>query len=404
MNRWKMIVPVLVLAVAVLGGAALLATAPAVEQADRPSSIRAVRVVEVFPQALPLIVRSQGTVSPRTESELVPEVSGRVVWSSPALVSGGFFREGEALLRVDRDDYETAQARATASLARAEGEWEHAKANLDRREELARQGVASSSQLDDARRQARVAAAALDEAKLVQRQAERDLERTEIHAPFDGRVRVERVDFGQFLSRGQSIATLYATDYVEIRLPIPDAELAYLELPLFRGGAVAEGPVVTLRARFAGAEHTWHGRIVRTEGEIDPKSRMVHAVARVEDPYGETAGSAPLAVGLFVEAEIEGPVAEDVLLVPRGALRERNHLLIVDADDRLHPLPVELLRLDREDALVRGSLPPGSRICISQISTFVPGMLVEPQLTELDDRGAPGPAPNDAEQVEEARR
>ncbi|MCP5055383.1 MAG: efflux RND transporter periplasmic adaptor subunit [bacterium] len=379
MNRWKLILPFLVIVVAVLGGAGLLATAPEVEQIARPEVARAVRVVDVVAESLPLIVHSQGTVAPRTESELVPEVSGRIIWSSPSLVSGGFFREGEPLLRLDRDDYETALARARANLERAKGEWEHAKATLDRREELARQGVASSSQLDDARRQGRVSAAVLDEAELALRQARRDLDRTEIRAPFDGRVRAEHVDVGQFLSRGQPIATLYATDYVEIRLPIPDAELAYLDLPLFAGAAVAEGPLVTLRARFAGAPHTWHGRIVRTEGEIDPKSRMVHAVARVEDPYGEAVGTAPLAVGLFVEAEIEGPPAENVLRVPRGALHSANHLLIVDANDQLHRVEVEVLRLERDDALVRATLPPGGRVCVSQVATFVPGMKVDPQ-------------------------
>lgn len=379
MNRWKLILPFVVVGVAVLGGAALLATAPELEQNARPEVIRAVRVIVATPQTMTMIVHSQGTVAPRTESELVPEVSGRVVWSSPVLVSGGFFEEGEPLLRLDRADYETALARARANLERAKGEWEHAKANLGRREELSRQGVASSSQLDDARRQARVAAAVLDEADLARHQARRDLDRTEIRAPFDGRVRVEHVDVGQFLSRGQSIATLYATDYVEIRLPIPDAELAYLNLPLFRGASLKEGPPVTLHARFAGAEHTWHGRIVRTEGEIDPKSRMVHAVAQVKDPYSPEAGSAPLAVGLFVEAEIEGPVAENVLRVPRSALRDRSYLLVVDAEDRLQKLPVELLRLERDDALLRAVLPPGGRVCISEISTFVPGMRVKPQ-------------------------
>lgn len=379
-RRRKLLLPFVVLAAALLGGAALLATAPDVPTGRPPETLRAVRVIDVQPGPLPLFVRSQGTVAPRTESELIPEVSGRAVWTSPSLVSGGFFAEGEPLLRVERADYETALARAKANLARSQGEWEHAKAQLDRREELARQGVASSSQLDDARRQSRVARAALDESEAALRQARRDLSRTEIAAPFAGRVRDERVDVGQFLSRGQPVASLYATDYVEVRLPIPDHELAYLDLPLFSGAALAEGPAVTLRARFAGRDQAWSGRIVRTEGEIDPKSRMVHVIARVEDPYGQTEGRAPLAIGLFVEAEIAGPVAEDVLVVPRGALRDRRNLLIVDSEDRLQLLPVELLRLERDDALIRATLEEGARVCISQVDSFVPGMRVKPEL------------------------
>ncbi len=377
----KALLPVAVLAVALLGAAGLMLTAPQADIVERPELVRSVRVVEARPQAMPLIVRSQGTVTPRTESELIPEVSGRVVWTSPALVSGGFFAQGDELLRVDRHDYETARARAKASLARAEGEWEHAKATLERRENLSRQGVASESQLDDARRQARVAEAGLSEARLGLEQAERDLERTRIVAPYSGRVREERVDQGQFLTRGQSIASLYATDYVEVRLPIPDDQLAYLDLPLF-GGADTEGPPVTLRARFAGKDQQWTGRIVRTEGEIDTKSRMIHAVARVEEPYQSRDGGAPLAVGLFVEAEIEGPLAEGVLRVPRGALRNRDSLLIVDAQNRLQAAPVTLLRLERDDALVRADLPEGTQVCVSQIETFVPGMPVRPMPME----------------------
>jgi RND family efflux transporter MFP subunit len=301
-------------------------------------------------------------------------------------VSGGFFGKGEPLLRIDRADVDTALARARASLARAEGEWEHAKATLDRRENLARQDIASSSQLDDARRSARVAEAVLEEAKAALRQAKRDVDRAELRAPFTGRVRQEHVDLGQFLSRGQSVATLYATDYVEIRLPIPDHELAYLSVPLFGGETGGEGPQVTLKARFAGGDHQWSGRVVRTEGEIDTASRMVHVVARVEDPYGG-AGQVPLAVGLFVQAEIAGPVAQDVMEVPRSSLRNERELLVVDAEDRLLLHPVDLLRLDRDNALIRATLPEGTRICISPIDAFVPGMRVRPVPSD-----APAPA------------
>jgi RND family efflux transporter MFP subunit len=378
MNRRKALLPIAVFLFALLVGALLLATAPRVEKADVPETVRAVRVLDAIPRALPLVVRSQGTVTPRTESALIPEVSGRVVWTSPSLVSGGFFEEGEPLLRLDRDDVNTALTRARANLARALGEWEHASSNLRRLENLANQDIVSSSQLDDARRGARVAEAMLEESRAARTQAERDVARAEIRAPFSGRVREESVDLGQFVTRGQAVGTIYATDYVEIRLPIPDDQLAFLELPLFGGAPVDEGPDVTLRARFAGAEHEWQGRIVRTEGEIDPKSRLVHVVARVEEPYSEAAHRAPLAIGLFVEAEIEGPVAEDVLEVPRSALREKNELLVVDAENKLRLHPIELLRLDRESALVRAQMPEGMRICVSPVTAFVPGMPVTP--------------------------
>jgi RND family efflux transporter MFP subunit len=337
-----------------------------------------VRVITARPESVQLVVRSQGSVAPRTESDLVPEVSGRVVWTSPSLVSGGFFEEGELLLRLDPLDYEIQVTKAKAAVARTEGELDHARQSRERQDGLAERDIASPSQLDEARRASRVAQAALDEAHASLAQARRDFARTEITAPYSGRVRDERVDVGQFVSRGDSIATIYATDYVEIRLPIPDDQLAYLELPLFRDkGGVAEEPEVSLRARFAGEEHTWTGRIVRTEGEIDARSRMVHVVARVEDPYGvKDQVSAPLAVGLFVRAEIAGPEVGDVVVVPRSALRDDQSILVMDDEQRLRRRPVEVLRVDRDEVLVRG-VPAGLRICISPLQVFVEGMRVQ---------------------------
>jgi multidrug efflux pump subunit AcrA (membrane-fusion protein) len=196
-------------------------------------------------------------------------------------------------------------------------------------------------------------------------------------------VRDERVDLGQFVSRGASIGTIYATDFVEMRLPIPDAELAYLDLPLLQarptpeGDPPAEAPVVSIHARFAGAEHEWTGRIVRTEGEIDPKSRMVHVVARVENPYAvENDGRPPLAVGLFVRAEIAGPRVAGVTVVPRSAMRGEDHLMVVDADSRLWLRAVDVLRVDGEDVLLRSRLAPGERVCVSPLQAVVDGMPV----------------------------
>lgn len=376
-DRRTWLLPAGILGVAVLGGVTLLATSPPVDMVAPEAASPAVRVMSAEPRSFPQVVRSQGTVAPRTESELVPEVSGRVVWTAPSLVTGGFFSKGDLLLRLDGQDHETALARAEANLARAQGEWEHARAMRSRREELARKDVNSIAQLDDARRAARVADAVREEARAALRQAHRDVERTQISAPFTGRVRNERVDVGQYLSRGQAIATLYAIDYVEIRLPIPDRELAFLSLPLFAGTALEEGPAVTLRANFAGREQEWSGRIVRTEGEIDPRSRMVHVVARVEEPYA-TSRDVPLAVGLFVEAEIDGPALSGVLSIPRAALREDASILRVDEANQLFRLPVEVVRVERERALIRARLPAGSKICVSRVEDFVPGMQVAP--------------------------
>ena len=377
----KILFPFIVLFLAAIGAFALVATAPSVENVAPERAIQAVRIMEAEPQSVPLWVRTQGTVAPRTESTLVPEVSGRVVWVSPALVSGGFFEMEEPLLRIEKSDYEAALARAKAAQTRARSEYAHASSELKRIKGLSARNVVSSSQLSNAHRADSVAAASVEEARVSLDQAARDLARTEIMAPFEGRVRSESVDVGQFVSRGAAVATLYATDFAEIRLPVPDHQLAFLQILNLRGDVADSGPRVRLHARFAGREHEWEGRVVRTEGEIDPRSRMVHVVARVEDPYGSkdpTSTKPPLAVGLFVRAEIEGPMAENVIVVPRYAMRDNAHLLVVDAEDRLHTREVEVLRMDRDEVLIRGELAAGERICLSPLQVVVEGMRVNP--------------------------
>jgi RND family efflux transporter MFP subunit len=377
----RLVYPALALCVAGLGALALLATAPEVESVTPERAIPTVRTLTPRRENVRLKVRSQGTVAPRTESTLVPEVSGRVMWVSPALVSGGFFAEGEPLLRIDVRDYELAVRRTRSAVARVESELEFAAAELKRQERLSARNVASTAQLSAARRAGRVAEASLAEARVALEQSQWDLERTELVAPFEGRVRVEQVDVGQFVNRGASVATLYATDYVEIRLPIADHQLAFLDLPDLQRGNDENGPDVRLHARFAGREHEWLGRVVRTEGEIDARSRMVHVVARVEDPYApaEDGSDRPaLAVGLFVQADIAGPMAKDVIVMPRYAMRDDRHILVVDAQDRLHTREVEVLRIDRDDVLIQSVLGPNERICVSPVQVVVEGMRVKP--------------------------
>lgn len=381
----RLLIPALVLALCCIGAFLLVATAPSVENVVPERAVSAVRIRDAKPEAVRLLVRTQGTVEPRTESAVLPEVSGRVVWVSPVLVSGGFFENAEPLLRIEQRSYQMAVDRAKASVTRARSEVKFASDELVRQQGLSAQNVASPAQLSQAQRSDQVAKANLTDAKVGLEQAEWDLERTEVRAPFRGRVREERVDVGQVVGPGGSVATIYAIDYAEIRLPVADHQLEYLRLPGHPLAAEAETetefPIVHLRARFAGKEHTWRGIVVRTEGEIDPKSRMVQVVARVEDPYAvepDNEQQAPLAVGLFVQAEIEGMMAENVIVVPRYAMRDENHILVVDRDDRLRIREVEILRIDGENVLIQGTLGSGERLCVSHVQVVIDGMPVVP--------------------------
>ncbi len=382
----KFVIPTIVVIASIFGAVTLLATSPQLEPSSIEPIAATVRIQEINPEPIQLTVHSQGTVVPNTESELIPEVSGRVIWKSPALVNGGFFEAGEPLLRLEDNDYRSTLARARSSLTRAEAEFEHARFEYQRLKSLEERQLASQSQIENQLRAYRVTEAALQDARAAFNQASRDLARTEIKAPFTGLVRQESVDIGQFASRGMSVATIYAGDQAEIRLPIADRQLAFLNLPLGHRGELPseQQPNVTLTAEYAGRTLSWQGKIVRTEAQIDTTSRMVHVIARVSNEDQDV----PLNVGLFVNAEIEGLLVEDVVVLPRNALRNGNRVLVVDDENRIHYRSIEPLRLYRDQVLIQSGLESGERVCVSPLQTAIEGMTVNPV---SDDQGsAPG--------------
>lgn len=372
----KFAIPLLVVIASIFGAVTLLATSPELEPSAIEPVATTVRVREVAPEPIQLTVHSQGTVVPNMESELIPEVSGRVVWMSPSLVNGGYFEAGQPLLRLEDNDLRSTLTRARATLTRAEAEFEHARFEYQRLKSLEDRQLASQSQIENQLRAFRVQEANLQDARANFSQASRDLTRTEIKAPFAGLVRQESVDIGQFVSRGAPIATIYAGDQAEIRLPIADRQLAFLNLPVAHRGELdlEQQPSVTLTANYAGQTLTWHGKIVRTEAQIDTSSRMVHVVARVNNEDQDL----PLNVGLFVNAEIEGLLVDDVVVMPRNALRNGNRVLIVDKENRLHYRDIEPLRLYRDEVLIQSGLDAGERVCISPLQTAIEGMPVRP--------------------------
>lgn len=399
MNKLRLalmgILPVTVLA---LGGFVAKALIDSYEQPERvPPVVRPplVSVIRAQSSTFTLTVQAEGTVAPRTESQLVPEVSGRVTEVSASLAVGGFFEAGDVLLRIERRFYELAAIRARAAI-------EQAKLRLatERQEsEVARQewqelGAGEPTPLLFREPQIAEAQASLAAAEASLAQAENDLERTVIRAPFSGRVRSKQVDVGQFVQRGAPLATLYSVDVAEVRLPIPNSELEFCNLPLsYRGGASSspETPV-QLTTRFAGREHAWQGRIVRTEGEIDPRTRMVVAVAQVKDPYGgsEARGRPPLKVGMFVQAEIEGRQVRDVIRLPRSALRTGDRVFVVDGSSRLRFREVDILRRETDTVVIRGGIEDGASICVSPLETAVDGMTVEASFSESAEDSAGG--------------
>ena len=377
-NAIKGVITVAVLFFAVIVAYGLVKTAPAPEQFTPKESTTSIRVVEVNRERVRLEVSSQGSVMPYKESELIPEVNGRVSWMSPNLLPGGYFSKDEVLLRIDNRDHRSKVARSKAALNRSMAEEELARFELGRMEELVKKKLTSQSSLEIVLRNHRIAEAVLQDSKIALEQAFRDLKRTEIKAPYDGLVRSEKVDLGQYVSRGMVIASIYAAQYAEVRLPVADKQLAYLDLPLGHRGELADEvkPEVLLFTDYGGKYYEWIGKLVRTEAEIDSRSRMVTAVVRVNN--NNNVDQPDLPIGLFVNARIKGRWVEGVVTIPRAALRNQSKVLVVDKDNRIHYRDVKILRFENDNVIVSDGLESGDVVNISPLQTIVEDMLVNP--------------------------
>jgi RND family efflux transporter MFP subunit len=383
MNRkLKLSLPFIIIFIGIMAGVIMIRSRPKIEK--RPVSFPPplVRASMIHLQDYQLVVNSQGTVSPRTESELVSQVSGQVIGVAPQFAPGGFFRKQDVLIKIDPRDYEFSLSRLKARVAQAQLRLaqEEAEASIARQEweRLGKEEepdplVLRIPQLAEAR-------ASYEAAQAELKQAELNLQRTKIVAPFDGRVRVKKADVGQVVNPGAPLATVYSVDYAEVRLAVPDDEIGYLDCCLdYRTQNPAVLDIdVKLSASYGGNFFKWSGKIVRVEGEIDPLSHMITLVARIKDPYGRDLQSErpPLAVGMFVEAEIIGRRVDDVAVIPRSALRGDERLLIIDKDNKLHFRNVEVLRADFETVIISSGLNEGERICISPLEAVVDGMEV----------------------------
>jgi RND family efflux transporter MFP subunit len=367
----KWLLPATVLVVAYGVATVIRNAGPEIEVVTPEPQPLVVRTIEAQPERVRLTVDSQGEVRAEYMIDFASEVQGSITSVAPAFVNGGYFKAGDVLVKIDATDYELARIRAEARVAEQLEALEIEKSEAS----LAAEGLFPLREAQVASAKARVRSARADLA-----QAEADLKRTRITAPFDGRVLFTQVNLGQNITKGQMLGRLYSTDIAEIRLPLTDRQLRYLNLPFgARPTDDALDTPVTLSATVGGRAAKWHGRLHRMEGAVDPDNRVWYAVARVEDPYGlhHPEQTTPLAVGLFVKAEIEGRSVDNVYRLPRSALRNDNNVLIADADNRLRRRAVNVLRTDFKSVLVSDGLEAGDRVCVSPVEAFIDGLLVE---------------------------
>ena len=328
-------------------------------------------------------IQSQGTALPRTSIRLVSEVSGKVVSVAESFDVGQIFAKGDVLLKIDARDYELALAQARSQVAQAQLrlQMEVKEADVVRREwELLNQGEPTGLQAREP--QLASARAALEAALAAEEAAKRNLDRCEIRAPFDGMVARAGVRPGQFAALATPLGELFATDVAEVRLPLIASDLGFLDLPKpSTEAALGQVPKVTLSGR--GAE--WVGRIVRSEGTVDPLNRMVYVVAQITDPYGLPNDTvAPLRSGMFVQASIEGRTQEGVVVLPRHALRGKNQVWIV-SENKLTFRTVKVAFADAKQVIVAAGIQPGEQVVVSLLAAVVDGMGVKVREAESTD-------------------
>jgi RND family efflux transporter MFP subunit len=221
------------------------------------------------------------------------------------------------------------------------------------------------------------ARAALEAAEIGLERAESDLQRTRVTLPFDARIIETAVDEGQYLGLGRTIASVFSTDVAEVRLPLTDADIAALGVPIGYEADVGEGLRVRLSADVAGAARKWQGRLVRLDASLDPRTRTTFGTVEVKNPFAGTDGAMPMVPGLFVAALIEGRSLSDVLAIPAAGLRAGGRVFIMNDESLLEVRSVRVAHATNEVAYLSGGIDEGDRVIVSPIRNPVPGMALK---------------------------
>lgn len=372
------LLPLAIIVAAVVLTAAMIALKKAPPKSPAKDEGVLVEVIRAERRDLGLTLSAAGTVTACRQVSIEPQVGGRVVKLGAHFAAGSFFRHGDLLLQIEPTDYRLAVDQAAAALARAEvdlattesqaqiarSEWEALQLDSDRQPNPL---VLYEPQLKNARAGVASAQAALKQAQL-------NLKRTCITAPFSGRIRSEQIDIGQVVRAGGSVATLSGSDEVEVIVSLPFDDLRWLQVPGPNGGS-GSAAVVTLPGNASG--RSWNGEVDRSLGEVDARGRMLQVAVRVADPYllREKSAAPPyLEVGMFVDVQFTGPQLKQVIELPRRALRDNDRVWLMDPDGKLRIRPVEVLRRQRESVLIGSGLEAGETVVLTTLNAAADGL------------------------------
>lgn len=367
---------IILAAIIVLVLLSILAPKPAKKPLEIKSPL--VSVMSLEPKNITFDIQSQGSVVPRTKTTLTSEVSGLVTSVSEKFHVGGFFNKGEVLLTIDDISYQVALLRAQAQLESAQAVLIEEKARSQQAEE---EWLLTGKSLE----QAPILALRLPQLKKAQagvlaaeadiREAKIKLARTKITAPYDAMLTAKQVDIGQYVSMGTSLAVTFAVDYAEVRLPVKQRDLAFLNLSGIHQTAEQEAEV-ELFYQIDSEKHVWQAKITRYEGVVDSNSRVHYFVAQIVDPYSILSESKhdEIRIGTFVNAQVTGKTVENVTAIPLSAVYSGDTVYLVDNENRLYFQEINILRSDANFAYSTNDFPKDKRLITTKLATPVQGM------------------------------
>ncbi len=374
MKLIRQLLPLLVIALALLIAYLIYINKPAAKRRPSHPKSLTVETVKLEAQNFPVSINTQGIVEPRTTTTLIPRIAGEIIKVSSSFRPGGFFEPGDTLISIDSTDYKLDIKSAQATLSEAVFNFKQEQAQADQAADNWKRLGRTEAPSDLVLRKPQLARAkaAVDSAKAQLQRVELDLKRTQIKAPYAGRILEQFVDRGQYVSPGNPLAKIFAIDYVEVRLPITEKQRGLIDLPRsYRGESNKpyNGPDASIYASIGGKDYSWEGRVVRTEGTVDRATRQVFVIVQVDNPYKRHSDNRPpLEIGQFVKAEIKGQILEDVYAIPRSAVQGNDTIMVVDKESRLQRKTINVIWETADNLLVKEGLSPGEQLC----TTYVP--------------------------------
>ena len=325
-------------------------------------------------------IKSTGTTTPITQTVLTSEVGGEVIYRSKKFSEGSSVISGEILAKIDDTDLQLQYKNALLQLASAEVQFAVQKAEAEIAQEAWDQvGEGIPQELTTKKPQLKQAKAALDVAKAQVQSAEKKLNKTEITAPYTGRIQNINIDLGSTIIPGQPVGSMYTSNEIEVTLSVKDSDLQFLDIPMDgRKLNPDQKSIVIIKSLYKGEMQEWAGNLERVDGVIDPMTRMIKLIANFKNNFIEETKPI-LPIGLFVEAEINGKQLEDVFMIPNSALTPNDELLVLNQDDTLEIRKVKIVTKMKNHILVKEGMKAGERVVVSKLSIVTNGMLVNPR-------------------------